>query len=84
MQTTNKNLEPLGLLGMVVIGNTAINVAAIASVTEVTPTDYRIHLLDGHEISLEDDDATAFVETLRAIMRQAQFGGGVPKSNRIN
>lgn len=80
----NKNLEPLGLLGMIIVGNVAINAGTITSVEEITPTDYRVRLIDGREIAFEDDDATAFVETLRAIMRQVQFGGGVPKSNRIN
>lgn len=80
----SKNLEPLALFGMLLVGNQAINVSAIASVTEVSPTDYRLHMLTGDDIALEDDDAKIFVEQLQSIMRHAQFGGGaVNRSPKI-
>lgn len=81
----NKNLEPLALFGMLIIGDQAVNLAHATRVQEMPPdlsrtaVWYQISLVSGETIELVGDDAAAFREQLVAILRQAQFGAGAFK-----
>lgn len=78
--TVNKNLEPLALFGLLVVGDQALNLSHATRVQEMPPdlsrsaVWYRISLVSGETVELDGDDATAFREQLIAILRQAQFG----------
>lgn len=75
----SENLMPLAMFGMIILGNTAINVAHICSVIENTPADepesfwFEIELINGHVIDLREKFAVSFRDQLLAMLRRAQF-----------
>lgn len=86
----NEDLAPLALFGMLVIGNRAIAVSSI-SVVEIQPflenpllktEQIRIELTNGNSFDLDPVESEAFTRQLQDLLRQAQFGGGVPQIKR--
>jgi hypothetical protein len=75
----SENLTPLAMFGMIILGNTAINVAHICSVIENTPQDepssfwFEIELVNGHVIDLREQFAIEFRDQLQTMLRHAQF-----------
>lgn len=75
----SENLMPLAMFGMIILGNTAINVAHICSVIENTPADepdafwFEIEMANGHVIDLREKFAVSFRDQLQAMLRRAQF-----------
>ena len=76
----NKNLEPLAIFGMLIIGDQALNMAHVMRVQDMPPdlshadSWYRITLASGDMIDFAGDDAASFRDQLVAILRHAQFG----------
>ena len=81
--TPNDALAPLSLFGMLVIGNRAIAVSSI-SVVDIQPftEQIRIELTNGNSFDLDPVESEAFTRQLQDLLRQAQFGGGVPQIKR--
>ncbi len=77
----NDDLAPLALFGMLVIGNRAIAVSSI-SVVETQIGSIRIELTSGNSFDLDPVESEAFTRQLQDLLRQAQFGGGVPQIKR--
>lgn len=81
MLKPNDDLAPLALFGMLVIGNRAIAVSSI-SVVETQIGSIRIELTNGNSFDLDPVESEAFTRQLQDLLRQAQFGGGVPQIKR--
>lgn len=77
----NEALAPLALFGMLVIGDRAIAVSSI-SVVEMIERQIRIELTNGNSFDLDPVESEAFTRQLQDLLRQAQFGGGVPQIKR--
>ncbi len=73
MAEQNK-LTPLALFGFIIVGNTAFNLAAVASVRAHEDA-YFLNLIDGSEISFAGADAEEFQKILTQFERHARFGG---------
>jgi len=72
----SENLTPLAMFGMIIVGNTAINVAHICSVIENKPHEdywFEIQLINGNVIDLREQFAVAFRDQLQTMLRHAQF-----------
>ena len=74
MAESQNKLTPLALFGFLIVGDTAFNLAAVASVKEDNGTFY-LHLIDGSELRFTGDDAQEFEKILVQFERHARFGG---------
>lgn len=79
--TPNDALAPLALFGMLLVGDRAIAVSSI-SVVEMIERQIRIELTNGNSFDLDPVESEAFTRQLQDLLRQAQFGGGVPQIKR--
>lgn len=77
----NDVLAPLALFGMLLVGDRAIAVSSI-SVVEMVERQIRIELTNGRIIELDPVESEALSRQLQDLLRQAQFGGGVPQIKR--
>ena len=77
----NDALAPLALFGMLLVGDRAIAVSSI-SVVEMIEKQIRIELTSGNSFDLDPVESEAFTRQLQDLLRQAQFGGGVPQIKR--
>jgi hypothetical protein len=77
----NDALAPLALFGMLLVGDRAIAVSSI-SVVEMIEKQIRIELTSGNSFDLDPVESEAFTRQLQDLLRQAQFGGGVPPIKR--
>lgn len=77
----NDALAPLALFGMLLVGDRAIAVSSI-SVVEMVERQIRIELTNGRIIELDPVESETLTRQLQDLLRQAQFGGGVPQIKR--
>ena len=74
METLSNKLTPLALFGFVIVGNVALNLAAVASVRREQET-YTLNLIDGSEVFFSGNQAAEFEQLLTNFERHARFGG---------
>ena len=74
MAESQNKLTPLALFGFLIVGNTAFNLAAVASVRAHEDA-YFLNLIDGSEISFAGAEAEEFQKILTQFERHARFGG---------
>lgn len=74
MAESQNKLTPLALFGFIIVGNTAFNLAAVASVRAHEDA-YFLNLIDGSEISFAEEEADEFSKLLTQFERHARFGG---------
>ena len=74
MENSQNKLTPLALFGFIIVGNTAFNLAAVASVRAHEDA-YFLNLIDGSEISFAGAEAEEFQKILTQFERHARFGG---------
>lgn len=74
MAESQNKLTPLALFGFLIVGDTAFNLAAVASVRAHDDA-YFLNLIDGSEISFAGAEAEEFQKILTQFERHARFGG---------
>ena len=74
MAESQNKLTPLALFGFLIVGDTAFNLAAVASVRAHEDA-YFLNLIDGSEISFAGAEAEEFQKILTQFERHARFGG---------
>jgi hypothetical protein len=74
MENSQNRLTPLALFGFIIVGNTAFNLAAVASVRAHEDA-YFLNLIDGSEISFAGAESEEFQKILTQFERHARFGG---------
>ena len=74
MAESQNKLTPLALFGFLIVGDTAFNLAAVASVRTHEETFY-LHLIDGSELTFSGEDGREFEKILVQFERHARFGG---------
>ncbi len=76
MENSQNKLTPLALFGFLIVGETAFNLAAVASVKEDNGTGtFYLHLIDGSELTFSGEDGREFEKILVQFERHARFGG---------
>lgn len=74
MAESQNKLTPLALFGFVIVGNTAFNLAAVASVRAHEDA-YFLNLIDGSELTFAGEEAQEFSKLMTQFERHARFGG---------
>jgi len=74
MENSQNKLTPLALFGFLIVGNTAFNLAAVASVRREDSL-YTLNLIDGSELTFAGSEAAEFEQLLTNFERHARFGG---------
>lgn len=74
MENSQNRLTPLALFGFIIVGNTAFNLAAVASVRAHEDA-YFLNLIDGSEITFAGEEAQEFSKLMTQFERHARFGG---------
>ncbi len=74
MADSPNKLTPLALFGFLIVGDTAFNLAAVASVKEHAGVFY-LQLIDGSDLRFTGEDAVEFEKILVQFERHARFGG---------
>ena len=74
MENSQNKLTPLALFGFLIVGDTAFNLAAVASVKEHAGVFY-LQLIDGSDLRFTGEDAVEFEKILVQFERHARFGG---------
>jgi hypothetical protein len=74
MENLSNKLTPLALFGFVIVGDTAFNLAAVASVRRENSL-YTLSMIDGSELTFAGSEAAEFEQLLTNFERHARFGG---------